>query len=97
MKLKITSPIRLVTSLGRSLWHLLKDKVLWATPEEAAMRKAICENCQHLEDGQCKICTCYVGVKTTFQYEYCPLLKWGGERPQWLQKIADKLRLTWGR
>lgn len=36
----------------------------------------ICKNCEQHEKGKCKVCGCWVAVKTTLSWFKCPKGKW---------------------
>lgn len=78
MRLKWSSPILLL----RALWRVIKfraygDRVL-APKEEMARREAICRACPHYANEQCKLCTCFVGIKVMLAAESCP-----DDPPRW--------------
>lgn len=45
-------------------------------------RLAICQGCEHFEDGKCTVCTCIMSIKTAMAVMSCPLTppKWGPEK-----------------
>lgn len=54
----------------------LKNKV---SDEIQKQRYDICVSCPHLnmDSNRCKICGCFMGVKTYMPNEQCPINKWG--------------------
>lgn len=63
-------------AFGRVLWALVCFRPLLVSEEVAEQRLTICRGCEHLRDGQCKVCSCYVGIKTLLASEACPKKKW---------------------
>jgi hypothetical protein len=39
-------------------------------------RLAICNECEHLKDGKCELCGCFVLPKSYFENMACPIEKW---------------------
>lgn len=58
---------------------LFRKGPLMATPEVATERLARCHKCPHFEpaSSQCKICTCFMNVKTLLAVYECPVKVWG--------------------
>jgi hypothetical protein len=56
--------------------NFLKHKVSVETQKE---RFDICSTCEHLKptSNQCKVCGCFMGIKTWMPNQKCPLDKWG--------------------
>lgn len=50
-------------------------------PEVAKARLDICKACEHFKErtGQCKLCNCFMKVKTTLRSASCPIKKWTNE------------------
>jgi hypothetical protein len=70
-------------SLGDSRpWHALDPNKKVSDPSFADLRLSICNNCDQLNSltKQCKICFCYMPVKTTLALAECPIHKWGKEQ-----------------
>ena len=42
-------------------------------------RRGICHLCEHLQNGRCDICKCYILAKARLLGEDCPIDKW----PEW--------------
>lgn len=47
-----------------------------ATPEQKAARLEICSICEHRNETKCKLCGCYLNLKSTIASEQCPADKW---------------------
>ena len=43
-----------------------------ASPEEYGRRLAICKECDHLQDGTCARCGCYVELRAAVKRNRCP-------------------------
>lgn len=69
-----------LASAAKSAKRILKDPKQ-ATAEVRDARLAICNTCPELRSGigQCSICECFVGLKSSFAVEKCPLKKWPGD------------------
>ena len=39
-------------------------------------RLAMCKTCDHLLDGMCRACGCYVELRTAMKEQECPYEKW---------------------
>jgi len=39
-------------------------------------RLAICKKCEHYNNGRCKVCGCFMFIKTRFAAMKCPINKW---------------------
>lgn len=50
----------------------------------AAERWAICQSCEHLytPTNTCKVCGCFMKVKTNMAYASCPKKKWLATQPK---------------
>lgn len=49
----------------------------FVSEEIQAKRRAICSKCEHLSiTRQCKVCLCFVDLKTKFSEASCPKFKW---------------------
>lgn len=44
--------------------------------EEAVRRMEICRACDHFEAGRCKLCGCFLPLKTKLGTSKCPVGKW---------------------
>ena len=57
-------------------WDLL-NKDNWTMDEVREKRLEICNSCEHLNViKQCKMCHCFVELKTKLEDAFCPLRKW---------------------
>jgi hypothetical protein len=65
-------------ALWRTVYSLFaKDELVVASDEVRAGRVALCQDCRHNRQGQCELCTCYIGLKTLLANERCPAKIWG--------------------
>lgn len=46
-------------------------------------RRDICFRCPKNDAGWCKVCTCYIPLKTEFSTEECPLGHWRKKLTPW--------------
>ena len=62
-------------------WHALDPNKLVSDDSTSAARLALCTSCEQLNSltKQCKLCLCYMPLKTTLASAECPLHKWGKE------------------
>ena len=63
-------------ALGRLLWALVTLKPILAPEEVVEERKAVCSGCEFFREGQCTVCSCFVGLKARLYHERCPKKKW---------------------
>lgn len=66
--------VRFVRALGSAQPALTDSDV-------ALTRLERCEACRHyaVRERQCRLCTCYVDVKTLLASEKCPDKRWGAQ------------------
>lgn len=66
---------------GRVFWSLITGGPVFAPQDVADDRMTECErrnrSCYDGETGQCKMCSCFVAIKTSLATEKCPLGVWG--------------------
>jgi|LakMenEpi13Jul12_1017406.scaffolds.fasta_scaffold01164_3 hypothetical protein len=56
----------------------LIEKQFLASQEDRNKRIEICEACEHLHRWKyCKLCWCYMPLKTHINNSSCPMGKWG--------------------
>jgi hypothetical protein len=70
------------SSLGESRpWHALDPNKHVEKQSTADQRFEVCLGCDQLNSvtKQCKICLCYMPIKTTLALSECPIHKWGKE------------------
>ena len=68
--------------VGKAAVKFAADKGRLASKKVVAERRELCGACDHLADGRCDVCSCFIKVKTTLPLEECPIGKWGiEERP----------------
>ncbi len=66
----IPTALRALQRFSRSLFR--RDEQSIASPYVRGVRDARCRLCPHYDAGQCRVCTCVVGLKTLFATEFCP-------------------------
>lgn len=62
-------------------WHALDPNKLVRDDTVSAARLTLCLSCDQLNSltKQCKLCLCYMPLKTTLANAECPLHKWAKE------------------
>lgn len=78
-KPQVTTPAQRVKRLWEDVVKHLFNDCKEVTPEKAEERMAICRQCVEWYDPetvQCKHCTCYLEISTTWESEECPIGKW---------------------
>jgi hypothetical protein len=62
-------------------WHALDPSKKVSNDSTAELRLSTCLSCEHLTAStkQCKLCFCYMPLKTTLANAECPVAKWGRE------------------
>lgn len=72
------NPFRAAGALWRVIKSLFKREEVFVTQEESDRRWEICNSCpeQDKDLKQCKVCTCFLSLKTELASERCPLRKW---------------------
>lgn len=72
-----STPFRFLAAFCRTAWAKVAGYNVLASVEESDDRLQKCHSCEELVDGsQCRVCTCFVGVKTELALEQCPKRKW---------------------
>ena len=62
-------------SLADTAMRVVRDPTM--VPDEVREeRLAICNDCEHLKDGKCELCGCFVLPKSHFGNMACPVGKW---------------------
>jgi hypothetical protein len=63
-------------------WHALDPNRHVERESTAQYRLELCNSCDQLNKitNQCKMCLCYMPVKTMLAQSECPLNKWGKEK-----------------
>jgi len=62
-------------SLADTAMRVVKDPTI--VPDDVREeRLAICNDCEHLKNGQCDLCGCFVLPKSHFANMACPKGKW---------------------
>jgi hypothetical protein len=59
-------------ALARAAWHFLACKPVLVPLEKQQERMKQCEQCEHLNGGNCELCGCNVALKVMFATEMCP-------------------------
>ena len=59
-------------------WDILNPNEPRSDEQIKADRLAICENCEHFKQKmrQCRLCNCFMDIKTTLTRAKCPVDKW---------------------
>lgn len=62
-------------------WHLLSPDAKIQDQAKIEKRFDTCKACVHFTDvtTQCKVCSCFMKLKTTLLGAECPIGKWGKE------------------
>lgn len=77
MIVKFSSAFRAFAASFRIAYARLRGFRVLATILEQTKRLNECHACEELtEERQCRICTCFVDVKTMLTTEGCPKHKW---------------------
>jgi len=50
--------------------------LIFADPKVREQRLKACGMCEHLDKSRCKICGCYVRLKSKLKHAECPLDRW---------------------
>jgi len=59
-------------------WDILNPNTEYLEIEESEKRLDICRKCEHFftPTNQCKLCGCFMNLKTKMKHAYCPVNKW---------------------
>lgn len=78
MKIKFSSPFRLIAAAARATYAKLFGYSVLAPGDIYLTRRDQCEECEELlpETNQCAVCTCDVDAKSLLALEQCPKKKW---------------------
>lgn len=76
MKDKSPAPIRFLKATAREIKNRVQGITL--TREEITKRREICGGCEHRNKrlNTCKLCDCFIKLKTTYHDEHCPDERW---------------------
>jgi len=56
---------------------LFRDRSVFVSRDQQTDRLRVCYRCSMLSsNGQCRVCGCFVSVKTSLASEHCPLYFW---------------------
>lgn len=77
MILNWRSPFRLARAVLHAGIYLLQRKPVIAPKIIVAYRRSKCEPCKFRDHGQCRLCSCFIEVKTLMASESCPDGRWG--------------------
>ena len=58
-------------AFARLIWYFLACKPVTVSPERQAERLEHCNRCEHLMNGACERCGCFVNLKVVFSTETC--------------------------
>jgi hypothetical protein len=79
--MKIPNPLKLIAAIYRLCFALAMRHSLIVDNATADERARECHrrdgDCYDAVYGQCRVCTCFVGIKTLFATESCPRGYWG--------------------
>ena len=64
------------SSLAKNLKSLAEGNRLKADPDEIERRKAICADCEFMQNSRCAKCGCWMQYKAILRAESCPIGKW---------------------
>jgi hypothetical protein len=72
------NPIRFVGAIIRLVAGLFQKKPIFVTQEVEDERWAVCRACEEYvaRTEQCRVCTCFLSIKTPLAQEKCPKKKW---------------------
>ena len=76
MIIKWKTPFIFAKACWKSLKAFFSNEDVIVSVEVTDKRTSRCYTCEHFDDGQCKLCTCYVHVKALFKQENCPIGRW---------------------
>lgn len=66
----------ILSAAGRAALQVFRGPV--KVPEEVWVhRQVLCIQCPQFDGSQCRVCTCFIALKTEVATESCPLGKWG--------------------
>ena len=70
-----------LAAIARFALALFSRQPALADSDVALSRLERCEACRHyaVRERQCRLCTCYVDVKTLLASEKCPDKRWGAQ------------------
>lgn len=66
---------KLVNFVVATTKHIAAGRPM-ATAEQKAERLAICQGCEHYDEGRCQRCGCGLEVKAGWADQECPIGKW---------------------
>jgi len=71
-------------------WDILNKNIKKVETDVSKERMAICRNCPELlPTGNCKICKCFMSIKTKLPNASCPLGKWDKVTITYKEKTDD--------
>ena len=71
------SPFRLARAMWHAAIYVWHGKPVIAPARIIAFREAKCQPCKYRDHGQCRLCTCFISIKTSLSSESCPDGRWG--------------------
>lgn len=71
-------PVTFFKAVGRAARAVVKGNKILVSDDVLALRWSQCKACDRFDPDfrQCKVCSCFVGVKVQLATEQCPLGKW---------------------
>jgi hypothetical protein len=74
----LPNPFLAVAALFRVARAYWRSDPFFASGRLVAKRRKICNGCFHRDPGsdQCRLCTCFLGLKTGLTTEKCPIDRW---------------------
>lgn len=70
------NPFRFFAAVRRVVSSWFARRPILVTEEVEQARQRICDACEEQEDGQCKVCSCFLVLKINLADEECPKKKW---------------------
>lgn len=83
------NPFRFAWAVLRSFWRFVRGQRVVVPDRISESRLSECRKpCEFLIGDQCRLCTCFVDMKTLFADESCQARKW----PKWYPEL-DKSKV----
>lgn len=72
------NPFYAIAAFYRAVKARFRGDVVFVSGRVAEKRQKICNSCFHRDPGsnQCRLCTCFLGLKTQLASEKCPVDRW---------------------
>ena len=67
---------------------------IFCSKEKSIERYNICKACEHFRESlkQCKLCYCFMPVKTRISAMTCPINKWGNPFNSWSKEPREEIK-----